>query len=119
MKHVMIMILISMSCITMSAKDSLAGYWKTNRNNTVVKIESQDDVFTGKIISTEDNENRIGSLIIKDVKLNNGEWQGKIYAPKRNEWYNAKFNVLDDKLTIIITVGFFVRTLEWSKTEVE
>lgn len=119
MKHVLILILISMSCITMSAEDNLAGYWKTNRNNTVVEIKSQDDVFSGKITSTDNEDAQVGSLIVKDVKLKNGEWQGKIYAPKRHEWYNAKFNVMDDKLTIIITVGFFVRTLEWSKTEVE
>ena len=113
MRSLYIAILISLYGITLSAQDNLSGIWNTGNQNTVVKIEKYNDYFIGKIISTSNEKAKPGTLIMKDVTLKKGKWIGKMYAPKRDEWYDAEIIPANNKLTITVTVGFFSKTIEW------
>ncbi len=106
---------ISLSCFSLSASEKFPGIWNTGNHNTVVKIEKKNDVFEGRIISTDSDNAQPGTLIVKDMKYEKGEWIGKIYSPKRDAWYNAAFSMGDETLTITVTVGFFSKTVEWKK----
>ncbi len=117
MKSLFITVFISLVCLSFSAFENLSGVWNTGNQNTQVKMEKHNEVFEGRIISTDSDNTKPGALIVKEVKYVKGEWVGKIYAPKRDEWYNAKFRIVDDKLTITITVGFFSKTVEWTEVK--
>lgn len=118
MRILFIAVLICLSSsLTLSAQGNLSGIWNTGNQNTLVKVEKQDNAFLGKIISTDSKNAKPGTLIMKNVKMKNENGVGKLYAPKRKEWYDAKFCLTENKLTITITVGFFSKTVEWTKIE--
>ena len=81
--------LLSISTYAQS-NTNLVGEWILGKQNTVVKIEQQEGVYLGKIISSDNPKVKIGKLMVKDVKEKKGKWKGKIYAPKRKEWYDAE-----------------------------
>jgi uncharacterized protein (DUF2147 family) len=51
--------------------------------------------------------------MVKDLEQTRGKWKGKVYAPKRKEWYDAEFILKENTLDIKIKVGFFSKTIEW------
>jgi uncharacterized protein (DUF2147 family) len=91
----------------------LTGEYIVGEQNTIVKIEQQDDVYSGKIMSSDNSNVKIGKLMVKDLEQTRGKWKGKVYAPKRKEWYDAEFILKENTLDIKIKVGFFSKTIEW------
>ncbi len=53
--------------------------------------------------------------MVKEFKQTNSIWKGKLYSPKRQEWYDADFTAVGNKLMIEISVGFFSKSVEWIK----
>jgi uncharacterized protein (DUF2147 family) len=108
------MALFSITNYAQSPSD-VDGEYTLGERNTVVKIEKQNEVYSGKIISSDNPKAKIGKLIIKDLKLKKGKWRGKIYAPKRKEWYDAEFTPKENSLEITIKVGFMSKTINWKR----
>ncbi len=117
MKSILIAVLISFSGITLSAQSNLTGIWNTGNHDTMIKIEKSDDFFCGKIISSGNENAKPGTLIMKNVALKKGKWQGEMYSPQRGEWYDANIVPENNKLIITVSVGFFSKTVEWTKAE--
>jgi uncharacterized protein (DUF2147 family) len=111
---VVLMALFSITNYAQSPSD-VDGEYTLGERNTVVKIEKQNEVYSGKIISSDNPKAKIGKLIIKDLKLKKGKWRGKIYAPKRKEWYDAEFTPKENSLEITIKVGFMSKTINWKR----
>lgn len=106
-------LMLSIMSKSVFAQSDFSGKWYVGEKNTVVKLEKTNSVYTGKIIASDDPKAEIGKLIVKDLKETNGKWKGKLYAPKRKEWYDAEFKLKADKLIIKISVGHFSKTIEW------
>ena len=97
------------------SQSDIAGEYVVGEQNTIVKIEPQEDFFSGKITSSDNPKAKIGNLMVKDLKEKKGKWKGKIYSPKRKEWYDAEFIPKENTLDVKIKVGFFSKTIEWER----
>ncbi|CAM1354251.1 DUF2147 domain-containing protein [Tenacibaculum insulae] len=115
LKNGITIVLITICSIAGYAQSNagLAGEYIVGEQNTIVKIEQQDAVYSGTIMSSDNSKVKIGKLMVKDLEQTRGKWKGKVYAPKRKEWYDAEFILKENTLDIKIKVGFFSKTIEW------
>ncbi len=116
MKNLYLILLTFFTFSTMSAQ-SLVGIWETGEDNTIIEITEENNVVSGKIFSSENSEVKIGKQILKDVKFNEGEYKGKMYAAKKEKWYDAVLKTKGDELEIKIKVGFMSKTLKWNRSK--
>ena len=119
MKNLILITALSIMSFSVYSQTDLTGRWNTGNHNTLVKIEQQNGVYTGKIVSSDNPKAEPGKIIIKNIKAQKDGWSGKLYAAKRGEWYDAEINRSTNKLIIEISVGFFSKTVEWSKHNIE
>ncbi len=101
--------------ISMQAQTSLVGIWNTGKDNTKIEITEDNGVYQGKIASSDNASTKIGKQMLKDVKLDGGKWKGKMYSPKRDNWYNAVLEEKGSKLSVTVKAGIMSQTLEWKK----
>lgn len=110
----MVLCLLSLSVFSQT---DLPGTWHTGDQNTIVKIEIQNSIYTGKIVSSDNPKAKLGTLIVKDVKATKNGWKAKFYSPRRKDWYVAKMHKIKNKLVISFSVGLFSKTIEWTKVD--
>ncbi len=101
--------------ISMQAQTSLVGIWNMGTDNTKIEITEDNGVCEGRIVSSDNTDAKIGNQILKEVKLVSGKWKGKMYSPKRNNWYNAVLEEKESKLLVTVKAGIMSQTLEWQK----
>lgn len=116
LRNILLVLTISLLSINSFAQPGVVGEWIIGEQNTVVKIEQQNSIYSGKIISSDNPNVKTGILMVKDLKQTKGKWEGKVYSPKQKEWYDAEFTQKENKLNIEISVGFFSKTVEWIKS---
>jgi hypothetical protein len=117
-KFVLSMILFLFST-TLFAQNDLTGTWNTGKENTLVKIYEKEGLHFGEIVSSDNPKVKIGKQIIKNVELDGDEWEGELFAVKKQEWYDAEFKPEGENMEITIKVGFFSKTVEWKKVVIE
>lgn len=115
MKTLLIALLLNLFGLNLSAQENLSGIWKTDKDNTHVKIERQNDVFIGKVISSDDKNIMPGTLMIKKLKLKKEKLEGEIYVPSREQWFDGTFQVSGSNLTITVTLLFISKSVVWTK----
>ncbi|MEO0723256.1 MAG: hypothetical protein AAFZ63_01860 [Bacteroidota bacterium] len=115
MKFSLLMSCFLLSILSMNAQQSIAGVWNTGNDNTKIEITEVDGVYEGRIFSSDNDKAPIGKRLLKDVQLVDGEWQGKLYAAKREEWMDAVLEATGDELAITVKAGWVSRTVEWSR----
>jgi len=54
-------------------------------------------------------------LILKDLVKTGNKWSGKIFAVKRNEWYDVEITSKKNMLDLKVHIGFVSKTLTWEK----
>lgn len=115
LRNVITVVLMTIFSITAYAQSNagLSGEYIVGEQNTIVKIEQHDDVYSGKIMSSDNAKVKIGKMMVKDLEQTRGKWKGKVYAPKRKEWFDAEFIPKKNTLDVKIKVGFFSKTIEW------
>ena len=101
--------------ITMHAQASLSGIWNMGQDNTIIEITEVNGTYEGRIKSSENANAKIGNLILKDVKSIAGKWNGKLYSPKKKEWFDAVLKAEGKQLLVTIKSGRMNKTLEWAK----
>ena len=114
MKNLLIIIVALFTTMSINAQ-SLAGVWNIGEDNTKIEITEDNGVFSGKILSSENAEVKVGKQIIKNVKFSKGEHKGQIYAAKKGEWYSAVLKENGGQLDITIKVGWMSKTVHWKK----
>lgn len=85
------------------------------QDNTKIEIIKDNGIYGGRIISSDNPNAEIGNLILKDVKSVDGKWKGKLYAPKKKEWFDAVLKAEGKQLLITVKSGWASKTVEWSK----
>jgi len=100
--------------LTMHAQ-SIAGVWNTGQENTKIEITEKSGVYSGKLVASDNAKAKIGALLIKDVKSVGGEWEGKMYSPKKGKWYNATLEEKGGQLLVTVKSGWMSKTVEWKK----
>jgi uncharacterized protein (DUF2147 family) len=99
------------------AQSDITGTWNTGMENTMVLIEKQDDVYRGKIVSSDNEKVKEGTLILKDVEhIIDEELEGKMFSLKKGEWFDAKIINTGDKLDITVGSGIRKKSVEWVKS---
>lgn len=116
MKAIIITAVITFFSISLHAQ-SLIGIWKTSTGNTKIEILQFDGGCVGKIKSSDNKKAEIGEIILKKLKKENVKWTGKLYAPKRKEWYDVDVFRKDNTLELKINVGYFGKTITWEKSK--
>ncbi|UTW63605.1 DUF2147 domain-containing protein [bacterium SCSIO 12741] len=116
MRSILIISLMLFSFVA-SAQSSIQGLWATGDNNTVIEITQVQSHCEGKIKSTDNEDVQKGTLILKDLEKSGDTWEGKIYAPKRESWYDVEITPEANQLIVEVSVGFLSRTLEWSRSK--
>lgn len=114
MKH-LILIVVTICSFSVFGQSNLIGTYDTGEDNTKIVISESDGTITGKIKSSDNPKAIIGKVMLKDLRKSGNSWEGKIYAAKRQEWYDAVITSKGNVLEIEISVGFFSKTLEWNR----
>ena len=106
---------ILFSALSMHAQASISGIWNLEKDNTKIEITKGTDTHEGKILSSDNANVKPGKVILKDVKSVNGKWQGKLYSPKKKEWFDAVLKVEGKKMLVTVKSGWASKTVEWTK----
>lgn len=114
MKNLIIIILFLFG-VNASAQDNVSGIWKTDKDNTLVRIEKQGDSFIGKVISSDDKDVKPGTIIIKEGKQEKGIIKGQLYLFKKSRWFQATFEAQGNKLKVTGKWTFITHTVHWTK----
>lgn len=112
---ILITFCILFSALTMNAQESLAGTWNMGQDDTKIEITKSNGTYEGRIASSDNDNAKIGNLILKDVKSVNGKWKGKLYSPKKQQWFDATLKVEGKKLLVTVKSGVMSKTVEWTK----
>lgn len=100
-----------LSTLSIVAQQSIDGIWNTGRDNTTIEIIKSE----GKVNSSDNSNAKKGSVILKDLKLESGKWMGKMYVPKKKDWFDAVLELKGTKLLVTIKSGWTSKTVEWTK----
>jgi len=98
-----------------SPEHSIVGTWNTLEDNTKIQIIEQKGMLNGRIKSSDNTKAQVGRLILKDLVKSGNAWTGKIFAVKRNEWYDVEVSSEKNRLKLKIKVGFVQKNLIWEK----
>ncbi len=109
------LLFIVFNTLTLNTQDSLIGVWNIGQDNTKVEITNHNGIYEGRIISSDNTKAKAGGLILKEVKSVNGKWQGKLYSPKKKEWFDAVLKVEGKKMLVTVKSGVASKTVEWIK----
>lgn len=115
MKELAFTVFILFGAITMHAQESLTGIWNMGQDNTKIEITKNNGIHEGRILSSDNPNAKDGSLILKDVKSVGGKWNGKLYAPKKKQWFDAVLIVEGKKLSVTVKSGWSSKKVEWTK----
>lgn len=107
---------ILFSTLLMHAQESsLGGIWDMGQDDTKIEITKNNGIYEGRIASSDNANAKIGNLILKEVKSVSGKWKGKLYSPKKKQWFDAVLNVEGKKLLVTVKSGVMSKTVEWTK----
>lgn len=116
MKHLVALVLVMTMAFSLSAQTNLTGVWSTGEENTKIKLyKNKSSVIYGKILSSDNPKAEIGKILVKEVKLKDGKWIGKIYVPKQDKWYKAQFIPSKSALKIKVSAGWMTKEVQWKK----
>lgn len=116
MKNLAVMVCILFSTLSINAQQSIAGIWNTGKENTKIEIkEEANGAYAGTVVSSDNANAKIGKQLIKDVKLVDGEWKGKLFAAKKKKWMDAVLKEKNNQLLITVKAGLMSKTIKWAK----
>ena len=113
---ILIVVLSLLYIFQNSNENNIVGTWNTLEDNTKIQISEQNGILIGKIKSSDNIKAQVGRLILKDLTKNGNSWNGKIFAAKKNEWYDVEITAKKNALNLKIQVGFLHKNLTWEKS---
>ena len=116
MKNI-ILIVLTICSYSIYGQSNIIGTWDTGEDNTIIVISESIGKVVGKIKSSDNSKAIIGKSLLKELKKSGAKWEGKIYAAKRQKWYDAILTQKGNILEIKISAGFFSKTVKWKRIE--
>ncbi len=108
----MILLLCSFSAFSQS---NLDGVWGTGEENTKIEILEVDGELTGLLKSTDNEQAKIGRVILRDLQQQGTKWTGQIWAARRQKWFDVEITPSENLLALEIDAGFRSKTVEWKR----
>ena len=102
---------------SLSAQNPLEGTWLVGKQNTKVKTYQKGDEWFGKVIETDNPKMKIGTDVLLNFKIVDGEWLGQMYAVRIGKMMNAKIEPQKDVLLVRVTKGFISREMKWLRAK--
>ena len=99
----------------MKAQESIGGIWNMGQENTKIEIKENKGVYEGRLKSSDNENAKIGNLILKEIKLVGKEWKGKLYSPRKGKWFDATLKLSGNTLLVTVNGGWKSKTVEWTK----
>ena len=117
MKNLLALVSILFLTISMNAQEPIAGIYNMGgKDNTQIEIaEASDGIYEGKIIASDNTDAKIGATLLKDIKLVDGEWRGKLFAAKKRKWMDTVLKAEENQLLVTVNAGIMSKTLKWTK----
>ena len=115
MKNLLVAIIVLLS-FSIQAQSTLDGLWDTGEANTKINVSEKNSLWSG-VVKASDIKDDIGELILKDLKKDGDKSTGKIYAPKRKQWYDVDITVEKNNLNLKVNAGLFSKSLEWKRVQ--
>lgn len=115
MKSITSLFLLLLTALSVSAQTAPTGVWNTGKENSKVEVMAVDGGFIGTLISSDNENARIGTQLLKDVKPDGNGWKGSLFSPRRGEWYDATLEMDGEVLVITIGSGFLSKTVKWKR----
>lgn len=103
------------SPFAVNAQEALIGTWNTGQANTRIEMKRESGDLKGRIVSSDNPQAKVGTLMVKDIRTVDGQWKGKLYSPKKEQWFDAVLKVEGNQLLITVKSGWMSNTLKWSK----
>ena len=113
---ILIVLLSLLTIFQNSHEHSIIGTWNTLEDNTTIQIIEQKGILFGRIKASDNSKAQVGRLILKDLIKSGNSWTGKIFAVKKNQWYDVEITSEKNSLNLKIQVGFLHKNLIWQKT---
>ena len=111
-----LLFIVSLIAIFQNSNDhNIVGIWNTLEDNTKIEITEQKGVLFGRIKSSDNPKAQVGRMILKDLIKSGNSWTGKIFAVKKNEWYDVEITSKQNNLNLKIQVGLVHKNLIWKK----
>jgi uncharacterized protein (DUF2147 family) len=111
-----LLFIVSLIAIFQNSNDhNIVGTWNTLEDNTKIEITEQKGVLFGRIKSSDNPKAQVGRMILKDLIKSGNSWTGKIFAVKKNEWYDVEITSKQNNLNLKIQVGLVHKNLIWKK----
>ncbi|AZQ60789.1 DUF2147 domain-containing protein [Flammeovirga pectinis] len=111
----LILIMLTLCSLSAMGQSKLNGIWNTGDENTKIEISESNGELVGNIKSSDNTKAKVGTPMLKDFVKEGTNWKAKIYAAKKQKWYDATVTPKGDVLKIEISVGFLSKTLEWKR----
>lgn len=118
MKNLISMFVLSILSVAAYGQTDVIGIWNTGDQNTLVEIQEENGKYVGKVLSSDNPKVKEGTLILKDILFKKGTCEGKVYAPRRGEWYDTTLEKQNGTLKLEVSLGFFNKTIEWRAEKV-
>ncbi len=100
--------------------DSIVGSFADKDNGTTVEVYKEKNQYFGKItmLTNSGGKARVGTILLRNLTYVDNQWNGKIYAPKREQEYPVTIT-LNDPGTMVLKVdaGMMTRTLTWKRVQ--
>ncbi len=97
----------------------LAGLWKNKELPAWIEVRFDNGMGTGTVVRNDEYPDRVGRVLLKDLRPEAGEtaaWHGQIYADRLKDYTDALVALPEpDRMFIEVKVGFFSRTVEWTR----
>jgi uncharacterized protein (DUF2147 family) len=113
---ILIVVLSIFSIFQYSNEHSIVGTWNTLEDNTTIQILTHKEMLIGRIKSSDNTKAQVGRLILKDLVKSGNAWNGKIFAVKKNQWYDVEITSEKNSLRLKIQIGFVYKNLIWEKS---
>ena len=99
------------------AQKPLEGVWLVGKKNTKVQTYQKGDEWFGKVIETDSPKMKIGTDILLNFKMVDGEWLGQMYVVRFGKKINARIEAQKDVLLVHMTKGFISKKMKWLRVK--
>lgn len=116
-RHLLPAVLFLASALFLSGA-SLTGTWATGRDDTTVRITTEDGATEGRVVSSAAKHLPAGTVLLKQVKPEGEGWKGQLYAPARKKWFPATLTLEEGgDLRLRVKAGLAHRTVHWERAQ--